>query len=172
MWWVVRIWLPREAVDAPTWDVSKARLGILAQWEVSLHMAGSWDWVIVKVLTFCYSQWKADAEQFLNTNVLVSSANPQCSFWGCALWCVSGRKHSSFVLETAVTDQVLCETQLSLRLGFNQVLVTKTSQGWSGSAGLEVDQQMQDEFGSLSALDKLQVLLQEGGTPRGGPRAS
>lgn len=30
-------------------------------------------------LTFCYSQWNADTEQFLNANVLVSSAHPQCS---------------------------------------------------------------------------------------------
>lgn len=79
---MVRIWLPR---DAPTWEVFKARLGSLAQWEVSLPMAGSWDWMVFKVhpntLTFCCSQWKADTEQFLNTNVLVSSANPQCSIY-------------------------------------------------------------------------------------------
>lgn len=69
--------------DLVAQEVFKARLGSLAQREVSLHMAGSWDWMIFKVhsntLTFCYPQWKADTEQFLNTNVLVSSANPQCS---------------------------------------------------------------------------------------------
>lgn len=65
----------------PAWELFKARLGSLAQWEVSLHMAGSWDWMVFKVLTFCYSQWKADPEQFLNTNVLVGSANPQCSIY-------------------------------------------------------------------------------------------
>lgn len=63
-------------MDAPTLEVFKARSSSLAQGEVSLHMAGSWDWVIFKVhsnmLTFCYSQWKADTEQFLNMNVLVS----------------------------------------------------------------------------------------------------
>lgn len=64
-----------EIVDAPTLEVFKARLSSLAQWEVG-HMAESWDWVTFKVhsniLTFCYSQWKADTEQFLNMNVLVS----------------------------------------------------------------------------------------------------
>lgn len=55
----VRIWLPTEGMDAPTLEVFKARLSSLAQWEVSLHMAGSWDWMIFKVhsntLKFCYS---------------------------------------------------------------------------------------------------------------------
>jgi len=46
LWRVVRHWnrLPREAVDAPSLEVFKARLdGALSNlvwWEVSLHMAG------------------------------------------------------------------------------------------------------------------------------------
>lgn len=66
----------REVVDAPTWEDFKARLSSLTQWEMSLHVAGSWDRMIYKVhsitLTFCYPQWKADTEQFLNLNVLIS----------------------------------------------------------------------------------------------------
>ena len=48
---VVKPWhrLPREAVDAPSLEVSKARLdgalGSLGWWEVSLPMAGGWNWV-------------------------------------------------------------------------------------------------------------------------------
>ena len=48
---VVRHWerLPREAVDAPSLEVLKARLdgalGNLVWREVSLHMAGGWNWV-------------------------------------------------------------------------------------------------------------------------------
>ena len=45
--------MPREAVDAPSLEVFKARLdgalGNLVWWEVSLPMAGGWNWVIVKV---------------------------------------------------------------------------------------------------------------------------
>jgi len=45
---VVRQWhrLPREAVDAPSLEVLKARLnvalGSLSWWEVSLRMEGGW----------------------------------------------------------------------------------------------------------------------------------
>lgn len=45
--------LPREAVDAPSLEVLKARLdgalGSLVWWDVSLPMAGGWDWVVFKV---------------------------------------------------------------------------------------------------------------------------
>ena len=52
---MVRPWhrLPREAVDAPSLEVFKARLdgalGSLVWWEVSLPMAGGWHWVVFKV---------------------------------------------------------------------------------------------------------------------------
>ena len=52
---MVRHWhrLPREAVDAPSPEVFNARLdgalGNLVWWEVSLPMAGGWNWVIFKV---------------------------------------------------------------------------------------------------------------------------
>ena len=52
---MVRHWhrLPREAVDAPSLEVFKARLdgalGSLGWWEVSLSMAGGWNWVGFKV---------------------------------------------------------------------------------------------------------------------------
>ena len=52
---VVRHWhrLPRAAVDAPSLEVLKARLdgalGSLGWWEVSLPMAGDWNWVVFRV---------------------------------------------------------------------------------------------------------------------------
>jgi len=52
---VVRPWhrLPREAVDAPTLDISKARLDgafrNLGWWKGSLTMARGWNWMICKV---------------------------------------------------------------------------------------------------------------------------
>ena len=52
---VVRHWhrLPREAVGAPSLEVFKARLdgalGNLVWWEVSLPMAGGWNWMVFKV---------------------------------------------------------------------------------------------------------------------------
>ena len=52
---MVRHWhrLPREAVDAPSLGVFKARLdgalGNLGWWEVSLPMAGEWNWMGFKV---------------------------------------------------------------------------------------------------------------------------
>lgn len=45
--------LPREAVDAPYMEVLKAKLDgaldNLMWWEVSLHMAGRWNQVVLKV---------------------------------------------------------------------------------------------------------------------------
>ena len=45
--------LPREAVDAPSLEVFKARLdgalGNLVWWEMSLPLASGWVWMIFKV---------------------------------------------------------------------------------------------------------------------------
>lgn len=79
-------------------------------------------------LTFCYSQWKADAEQFLNLNVLVSDCKSSVlHLWGCALWCVSGRKYSSFMLEAAGTDPGAVSLEQNWGLGstLNQMVVSK-----------------------------------------------
>lgn len=52
---VVRPWdrLPRKAVAAPSLELSKARLDAacikLGQWNVSLPMAGGWNWMDFKV---------------------------------------------------------------------------------------------------------------------------
>ena len=52
---LVKHWhrLPREAVGAPSLEVFKARLdgalNNLVRWEVSLPMAGRWNWVIFNV---------------------------------------------------------------------------------------------------------------------------
>lgn len=58
-------------------EVFKARLSNLAQWEVSLHMAGSWDWMIFKVHStpqhsVILGGKQIDTEQLLNMNVQVS----------------------------------------------------------------------------------------------------
>ena len=48
------VWLPREAVDAPSLEVLKARLdgalGSLRCWGAVLPMAGGWSYVIFGVL--------------------------------------------------------------------------------------------------------------------------
>ena len=54
---VMRYWnrLPREAVGAPSLAVFKARLdgavSNLVWWQVSLPMAGGWNWMILKALS-------------------------------------------------------------------------------------------------------------------------
>ena len=46
--------LPKEAVDAPSLEASKARLdvalGSLVCWLVTLHVAGGWNWMSIVVL--------------------------------------------------------------------------------------------------------------------------
>jgi len=46
--------LPKEAVDAPSLEASKARLdvalGSRGCWLVTLHIAGGWNWMIIVVL--------------------------------------------------------------------------------------------------------------------------
>ena len=52
---MVKHWhrLPRRAADAPSLEVFKAKLdgalGSLIWWMGSLSMAGSWNWVVLKV---------------------------------------------------------------------------------------------------------------------------
>ena len=46
--------LPREAVDAPSLQAFKARLGVglgsLGWWLATLHIAGGWNWMSTVVL--------------------------------------------------------------------------------------------------------------------------
>lgn len=114
--------MPREVVDASTLEVFEARLSSLAQWEMSLHMAGSWDCVVFKVhsnmLTFSYSQWKAHTEQFLNMNVLDSYC--KSSIYGdllCAVYQVENTPALCW-RQLSLAKCSVCETELRLRLDF------------------------------------------------------
>jgi len=39
--------LPKEAVDAPSLQAFKARLGSLGCWLAILHIAGGWNWMSI-----------------------------------------------------------------------------------------------------------------------------
>ena len=51
---VQALWLPKEAVGAPSLQAFKARLdvalGSLGCWLATLHTAGGWNWMVTVVL--------------------------------------------------------------------------------------------------------------------------